>query len=452
MTLRRLAAWATILLASCGFPPAAETAKRNVRWEPETMAKTTGWIGGASGGLTAWEKRANWNNGQPEDADSVYIDPTAIYGPAVDVDRTLDNGTAATGTLTLTANAGNGETVTIDGKVYTFQTTLTDADGNVKIGASASASLDNLIDAINLGTGAGTDYATSMTLHQTVTALAGAGDTMDVTAIQKDASGNSIATTETLANGSWGNATLTGGANGTGLNLAVFDYPWNSNVLLGSSGTPMIFTADKMKLFGRGTAHFKTGTTTAARDTDRIITNVPASPTPTVYLSNDVRSRWLALEVASGNVDISFTKPTATAWVVNAMHVTGMGNTRVAAAFTGATTSTVSYLNVDSGYVRMNCFLEAIRVRGGTLWMDRNCNLDAAATHIVQSGGLVIYDVLLTDGASKYASSLALFAGTFDSTRTTGTKVVAVTTTFPDGVLLKSADFGSFTETIVGED
>jgi hypothetical protein len=120
--------------------------------------------------------------------------------------------TAATGTLTLTANAGNGQTVTIGGKVYTFQTTLTNADGNVLIGANASDSLDNLIAAINRGAGAGTLYAAATIVHATVTAAAGAGDTMVVTARVRGTGGNAIGTTETLANGSWANATLTGGA------------------------------------------------------------------------------------------------------------------------------------------------------------------------------------------------------------------------------------------------
>ena len=122
----------------------------------------------------------------------------------------FDLGTNGTGVLTLTANAGNTETVTIDSKVYTFQTTLTNTDGNVHIGATASDSIDNLIAAITLGAGAGTDYAVATTLHPTVTASAGTGDTMDAKA--KVAHGSTQeGTTEGLANGSWANTTLTGG-------------------------------------------------------------------------------------------------------------------------------------------------------------------------------------------------------------------------------------------------
>lgn len=119
---------------------------------------------------------------------------------------------AATGTLTLTGQPLDTETVVIDGKTYTFQDTLTDVDGNVHIShVDASGSLDNLIAAITLGAGSGTAYAASMTLHATVTAIAGVGDTMDATEKKKGTAGNASATTETLTNGSFGGGTLSGG-------------------------------------------------------------------------------------------------------------------------------------------------------------------------------------------------------------------------------------------------
>lgn len=121
---------------------------------------------------------------------------------------------AATGTLTLSANVSNLDSVTIGTKTYTFQTVLTDVDGNVLIGATASDSIDNLIAAINRSAGAGITYAESTIKHTQVTAAAGAGDTMDVTAIIAGSAGNAIATTETSATASWGNATLTGGTDG----------------------------------------------------------------------------------------------------------------------------------------------------------------------------------------------------------------------------------------------
>lgn len=68
-------------------------------------------------------------------------------------------------------NVSNNDTVTINGKVYTFQTVLTNVDGHVFIGADANTSLLNLLMAINLTGTAGTTYATATTLHPTVRAV-----------------------------------------------------------------------------------------------------------------------------------------------------------------------------------------------------------------------------------------------------------------------------------------
>lgn len=146
-------------------------------------------------------------------------------------------GVAATGILTLTANAADGETVTIGTKTYTFQATLTNVDGNVLIGATASDSLDNLIAAINLAAGAGTLYAASTTANGFVSAAAGAGDTMDVTALKAGTFGNTIATTETLANGSWGGATLSGGSGGDIVILGAGQLPPNTTAAVGAVTT-----------------------------------------------------------------------------------------------------------------------------------------------------------------------------------------------------------------------
>lgn len=118
--------------------------------------------------------------------------------------------TKATGVLTFLDVALNNETVTIDAKVYTFQTTLTDVDGNVYRGTSAADSNNNLIAAITLGAGAGTLYADSMTLHPSVTATAQSSDTMDAAAKLKGTDGNSIATTENVTSADWDDVTLLG--------------------------------------------------------------------------------------------------------------------------------------------------------------------------------------------------------------------------------------------------
>lgn len=82
----------------------------------------------------------------------------------------------------------------------------------VLIGGSASASLDNLIAAINGAAGEGSTYGTGTTASTQVTAAAGDGDTVVVTASTAGVAGNSIATTETDGNLAFAAATLANGA------------------------------------------------------------------------------------------------------------------------------------------------------------------------------------------------------------------------------------------------
>jgi len=150
-----------------------------------------------------------------------------LYVDGVPVPSTIINDTLtrvpATGTLTSTAIPNDGDTVTIGTpslgtgytKVYTFQTALTDVDGNVLIGASQATAMENLRRAINLDGVAGTNYATSMTIHPDISATDTA-TTVDVTAnvpTLLPSVGNEITTTETSSVMSWGSTTLTGADN-----------------------------------------------------------------------------------------------------------------------------------------------------------------------------------------------------------------------------------------------
>lgn len=157
-------------------------------------------------------------DGSPEidgTADTVFIaDGTSLQYYS-------GSGAAASGTLTLTGNAANNETVTIGDQVYTWKTTLTGptAAYEVLIGASASDSLDNLIAAINFASGGGTLYGSETPINLDVVAKAGPADTMVVEAKVNGLAGNSVATLETMANGSWGSSSLTGGTSGLASNL-----------------------------------------------------------------------------------------------------------------------------------------------------------------------------------------------------------------------------------------
>lgn len=107
------------------------------------------------------------------------------------------------------------ETVTIDGKVYTWKNSPS-ADGEVDVDAADATAAENLAAAINLDAGAGTTYGVSMTGNPNVFARA-VGTACTVYAKTLDATvGDAIAVAESAA-GSWagGGTTLANGASGT---------------------------------------------------------------------------------------------------------------------------------------------------------------------------------------------------------------------------------------------
>lgn len=111
-------------------------------------------------------------------------------------------GGAAGGTLTSTGTSpSDGDTVTVDTKVYTFKTVLTPTEGEVLIGASAAGALINLKSAINHTGTPGTDYSCAAA-HPTALA-----DAFTSTTVHVIASGSSAIL-------SWAHGTLTGGSNG----------------------------------------------------------------------------------------------------------------------------------------------------------------------------------------------------------------------------------------------
>lgn len=124
--------------------------------------------------------------------------------------QTLIAGVKATQLLTFSAAPADTKTVTIDGKVYTFQTTLTEANGNVLIGVSATTARNNLLSALSKGGADGTDYASAMTVHATIDGVAN-GANLTINAKIAGLGGNVINTLEDDANLSFGATTLAGG-------------------------------------------------------------------------------------------------------------------------------------------------------------------------------------------------------------------------------------------------
>jgi hypothetical protein len=154
--------------------------------------------------------------GPPKSALYIRLDggaDTTLYvreaaGAVVDATASLDG-------ITIAAD----DTVTIGGVVYTFVASLA-AAYDVLVGALDTDSLDNLIAAINGDAGEGSTYGTGTVAHPSVTALAGTGDTMDITAIAAGSAGNGIATTAVLTSGDWDNPSTLGGTDDDGTGWA----------------------------------------------------------------------------------------------------------------------------------------------------------------------------------------------------------------------------------------
>ena len=125
------------------------------------------------------------------------------------------SGTAASGTLTASGTPANNDTVTIGTRVYTWKTTLTGAADEVLIGGSASVALDNIKLAITAGATAGTNYGLGTSANELVTATTNTATTQLFVSLEEGLGGNTIQTTESGSNTSFGAATLTGGVAGT---------------------------------------------------------------------------------------------------------------------------------------------------------------------------------------------------------------------------------------------
>lgn len=138
---------------------------------------------------------------------------TETCGHASFPDTTLGGGTGASDAGVTTAAA----TVTIGVNTYTIVDELSETYGatsvanQVKKGAAEANMLDNLKSAINRTGTPGVDYSSATIQHPQVYATTNTNTAQTVVSRTVGTSGNSIATTETLANTAWGAATLASG-------------------------------------------------------------------------------------------------------------------------------------------------------------------------------------------------------------------------------------------------
>lgn len=131
----------------------------------------------------------------------------------------LENGFAS-GTLTAAGAIANGDVIRIDSIYYQWTSGSVNAGTPagtlanpwlVALGASNSAALDNMRFAINDTGTPGTTYSTALTEHPTCLGSVTTATLLVVVSKTPGAASNTIVTTETGANISWGGATLAGG-------------------------------------------------------------------------------------------------------------------------------------------------------------------------------------------------------------------------------------------------
>ena len=113
----------------------------------------------------------------------------------------------ATGTLTFAADPAATDTVTIGTTTYTYIAVLASAY-DVLVGGTRAASIANLVAAINDSGVEGTNYGTGTAAHTSVSAVDNVDDTVTVTARTPGSAGNSIPTTTSEVDITFGATTL----------------------------------------------------------------------------------------------------------------------------------------------------------------------------------------------------------------------------------------------------
>lgn len=141
---------------------------------------------------------------------------TALQSAIVDaLDAAPVDAVAATNTLTSNnTQVTADDTVTVNGKVYTFKAALTPTEGEILIGADADGSLTNLVRAIMHTGTPDTDYKCAA-VHPTVSAGAVAAHAITLTAKTKGVAGNALTLAKSAVTLTVGGATFSGGVDGT---------------------------------------------------------------------------------------------------------------------------------------------------------------------------------------------------------------------------------------------
>ncbi|MBW7990057.1 MAG: hypothetical protein FVQ84_08590 [Planctomycetes bacterium] len=170
-----------------------------------------------TGHETRWVRRTRASKGIFSPA-SVSLDEEV---QTFEVEFASNDAVQASVDLTVAVQPTNNDTMTIDGRTYTFQTTLTDVNGNIFIGVSLAATQQNIIDALERTGQPGTQYANSTLMHESVETDV-LGFVANVLTLKAKSHGtdddeNTYVSTETFTSGSnvFSAATFLGGVDNT---------------------------------------------------------------------------------------------------------------------------------------------------------------------------------------------------------------------------------------------
>ena len=361
---------------------------------------------------------SNWDNGLARDGDTQVIPKTSTQAIISNM-----GSEPAAGTLTFTGNAGNTETVVIDTKTYTFQTSLTDVDGNVLIGVDAEASRDNLVSAINLTAGAGSTYAASTTIHPTARAIADdSADIMDAVAKTAGTAGNSIATTETLGSGGWSDTTMNGGAaSGVKPALLLVDLGYTKDIM--SSGTPAIMAPTRIQYRGSGSFYFQPSIVVSAADL--ICNSSNFTNAITISGTQNVDGN---VDIISGKLIYNDTGTLGNVWLASSRSIFQAPSSA----------GTISKIYMVDGLSDVSAVVTDMYQSGGQ--HTQNTNL---LSTLILTGGLFI--------AKADGTLWNIMAGTCDFSQSIATRTVTTLNVMPTGTVIGDEDLVTTTRHNIGE-
>ena len=233
------------------------------------------------------------------------------------------------------------------------------------------------------------------------------------------------------------NLDRSGDGAGAGLHLALFDVHESYAGDIGASGSELKLTASKIIHRGQGTMYLigKSGT-----DEANVVRTIIDSQAGAV-IGNVAATTLTRVELLAGNIDLTATE----AIVAIDIGRSDLWSVPLDVAIDGA--GAIGAIQMIGGRVSHNCtgITSRLVLAGGEFTYD-STGADVLTSAWVTGGAFFF------DGAGQINQYLYLMGGTFDTTRTVGTKVVSFVHRWPGANYIVNDDFiSSETEYVIGE-